>query len=102
MSESSEKANPDLAVLTVGHGRKLFDQNKEIVTLLGQMQPLLALIEEKGAEPTADPIVQIVELLTTIVTAQQRQDQHQQVLSKKLDFVIARLTASGQFSGSDE
>jgi hypothetical protein len=101
MSESM-KTNPDLAPLTVAHGRKLFDQTKGIAASLDQLQPLLALIEEKGAEPTVDPIVQIVELLTTIVTAQQRQDQHQQILSKKLDFVIARLTASGQFSGSAE
>jgi hypothetical protein len=102
MSESSKKANPDLAPLTIGHGRKLFDQNKEIATLLGQMRPLLALIEEKGAEPAVDPIAQIVNLLTTIVTTQLRQDQHQQVLGKKLDFIIARLTAAGQFGGSAE
>jgi hypothetical protein len=102
MSESSEKSNPDLAALTVGHGRKLFDQNKEIATLLGRMQPLLALIEQKDAEPERDPIAKIVELLTTIVTTQQRQDQHQQILGKKLDFVIGHLTASGQFSGSVE
>jgi hypothetical protein len=63
---------------------------------------LLALIEEKGAEPTIDPIMQIVELLTAIVTTQQRQDQHQQILSKKLDFVIGHLTAAGQFGGSAE
>ena len=55
MDESSKKANPDLAPLTVGHGRKLFDQNKEIATLLGQMQPLLALIEKEGVEPTDNP-----------------------------------------------
>jgi len=101
MSESL-KTNPDLAPLTVGHGRKLFDQNKEIATLLGQMQPLLGLIEEKGAESEYDPIAQIVDLLTAIVTTQQRQDQHQQILGKNLDFVIARLTSAGQFSGSAE
>jgi len=100
MSESIVKANPDLAALTVGHGRKLFDQNKEIATLLGQLHPLLALIEEKDAEPEGDPIAKIVELLTTIVTTQQRQDQHQQIISKKLDFVIGHLTANGQFNGS--
>jgi hypothetical protein len=102
MNESSKKANPDRAPLTVAHGRKLFDQNKEIATLLGKMQPLLTLIEEKGEEPEDDPIAKIVELLATIVVAQQRQDQHQQILGKKLDFVIARLTASAQFSDSDE
>lgn len=102
MNESSKKSNLDLAPLTVGHGRKLFDQNKEITTLLGQLHPLLALIEEKGAEPEGDPIAKIVELLTTISMAQQRQDQHQQVLSRKLDFVIAHLTAAGRHGGSTE
>jgi hypothetical protein len=38
------------------------------------MQPLLALIEEKDAGPAGDPIAKIIELLTTIVTTQQRQD----------------------------
>jgi hypothetical protein len=102
MNEGSKKANPDLAPLTVAHGRKLFEQTKGIATLLDQMQPLLALIEEKGAEPENDPIAKMVELLTTIVTMQQRQDQHQQILGKKLDFVIAHLTTAGQFSGSAE
>jgi hypothetical protein len=102
MDESCKKANPDLAPLTVAHGRKLFDQNKVIATSLDQLQPLLALMEEKDAEPTGDPIAKIIELLTNIVTTQQRQDQHQQILGKKLDFVIARLTASAQFSDSDE
>jgi len=98
----SKKANPDLEPLTVGHGRKLFDQNKTIATLLEQLRPLLVLIEEKNAEPEDDPIAKIVELLTTISMAQQRQDQHQQILGKKLDFVIGHLTAAGQFSGSAE
>jgi hypothetical protein len=98
----SKKANPDLEPLTVGHGRKLFDQNKTIATLLEQLRPLLVLIEEKDAEPEGDPIAKIVELLTTISMAQQRQDQRQQVLSRKLDFIIVRLNAAEQFSGSTE
>jgi hypothetical protein len=35
--ESSLKANPDLAPLTAGRGRKLFDQNKGIAVLLDQL-----------------------------------------------------------------
>jgi|SRR5665213_3590576 len=101
MTESN-KSNPDRAPLTVAHGRKLFDQTKGIAASLDQLQPLLALIEKKGEEPEGDPIAQILDLLTTIVTTQQRQDQHQQVLSRKLDFIIARLNAAGQFSGSTE
>lgn len=102
MSESSKKINPELAPLTVGHGRKLFDQSKEIAVVLDQLKPLLALVEEREVEPQNDPVLQIVELLTSILTAQQKQDQHQKLLDRKLDFIIAHLTAAGQFSGSNE
>src|SRR5215469_12998228 len=102
MSESSMKTNPDLAPLTVAHGRKLFDQGKAVATLLDQLKPLLALTEEKEADPEHDPVFKIVELLTNISAAQQRQSQHQQILDRKLDFLIARLSAGEQFSDSTE
>lgn len=102
MSGSSEKTNPDLAPLTVGHGRKLFDQRKAIATLVDQLTPLLALTEEREADPEHDPVLAIVELLTNISTAQQRQSQHQQILERKLDFLIAHWTAGEQFNGSAE
>ena len=102
METTDERKHETRAGPRAAHGRKLFDQNKGIAASLDQLQPLLALIEEKGEEPEGDPIAQILDLLTTLVTTQQRQDQHQQVLSRKLDFIIARLNAAGQFSGSTE
>jgi len=102
MSGSSEKPSPDLAPLTVAHGRKLFDQGKAIATLLDQLKPLLALTEEREAEPEHDPVLKIVDLLTSISTAQQEQAQHQRILDRKLDFLIERLTASEQFGGSTD
>jgi|Deesub1362B_J571_1020462.scaffolds.fasta_scaffold47058_1 hypothetical protein len=102
MSGSSERPNPDLVPLTVAHGRKLFDQGKAIATVLDQLKPLLALTEDQQAEPENDPVLQIVELLTSISTAQQGQAQHQRILDRKLDFLIERLTASEQFGGSTD
>jgi len=78
----------------------LFDQGKAIATVLDQLKPLLVLTEEQEAEPENDPVLKIVDLLTSISTAQQEQAQHQRMLDRKLDFLIERLTASEQFAGS--
>lgn len=102
MSGSSERPNSDLAPLTIAHGRKLFDQGKAIATLLDQLKPLLVLTEEQEAEPENDPVLKIVDLLTSISTAQQEQAQLQRILDRKLDFLIAHLTESGQFVGSTD
>ncbi|RTL62431.1 MAG: hypothetical protein EKK42_31750 [Pseudonocardiaceae bacterium] len=102
MSVSSERPNPDLAPLTIAHGRKLFDQGKAIATLLDQLKPLLVLMEEQEAEPDNDPVLKIVELLTNISTAQQKQSQYQQIMDRKLDFLIAHLTTDEQFNDSTE
>lgn len=100
MSESTP-ANPDMEPMTIAHGRKLFEQSRGIAALLDQLRPLLTLIEEKDPGIADEPIAKIVELLTCISTAQQKQDQFQ-ILDRKLDFIIVHLTAGEQFSGSLE
>lgn len=63
-----EKApNPaDTRPMTVGHGRWLHNQQKEIEAKLDLLMPLLRLLEVPVLEEGADPIEAILRLLDTL------------------------------------
>lgn len=100
MTNEREISNPDLAPLTVGHGRRLFEQGKAITEQLTQLMPLIQLSGPDPAQVTSDPIDQIVALLTSITNAQELQAQRQELLDQKLDFLIARFAANEPYANS--
>ncbi len=102
MTHEKDISNPDLAPLTVGHGRKLFEQGKAITDQLTQLMPLIQFSTPDPAEANNDPIDQIVALLTSIATAQELQAQRQELLDQKLDFLIARFAANEPYANSVE
>lgn len=57
---------PDTGPMTVEHGRRIFNKTKEIIQLLGQLMPLLKLMEPPVVEEGADPIDAILRLLESL------------------------------------
>ena len=99
MEQTSKKRDPDLAPMSVGHGRKIYDQSRTITALVEKLHPLLALIEEEEMAPESDPISMIVRGLTEICKEQQAQREEQKSLHRKVDSIAARLGAAGPFTG---
>lgn len=83
--------------MTIGHGRKLFGQNKKILdtldVLAGQLQPLLQPDSPSGEE---DPIRVMIAILETIQATQERQGRKIQEIDRKLSEVISGFTAGSR------
>lgn len=89
MSGSSEKTNPDLGPLTIGHGRRLFDQSKAISAQLKELTPLLGLLEQATPDADQDPILQIMRFLEALADHTQHQAALLQDIDGKLEYLLA-------------
>jgi len=101
MASETSTVALDNAPLTIAHGRKLFDQGKTIAATLDRIAPLLEAMDKVSSEETQDPALKIVELLTTIVDAQQLFAQRQEFIDQKLDFLISQLVGAEPFGNSE-
>jgi hypothetical protein len=88
---SSSEQKPDLdRPLTIGHGKKLYDQSKAISGQVEALAPLLKLLDQaSSSESDQDPIVQIIRLLETLTDHSQRHTALLQAIDGKLNFLLA-------------
>lgn len=79
--------NAQTEPLTVAHGRKIFDQSKEIANKLDALEPLLALLDPRDSAETEDPVRQIGVFLESLAVQSQRQTDLLKRLDSKLDYL---------------
>ncbi|MDA9452326.1 hypothetical protein [Bradyrhizobium sp. CCBAU 21360] len=75
--------------MTVGHGRRLFEQAKAIGEQVEVIRQLLDPTELQSSEP--DPIAQITTLLENIAIQNSHQLAEMQIINAKLDAVMSAL-----------
>jgi hypothetical protein len=96
MNATDPKSNPDLQPLTVHHGRKLYDQSKEISQQLTSLAPLLALLDQSNPAEGHDPIESILSLLEALATMAQHQTATLAEIDAKLDILLANSNIEGR------
>jgi len=87
--------------MSVGHGKTLFDQNREIGQKVDKLLPLLSLLEDRQTEgadsdPANDPVSLILDLLERVLEAQATQATVLADLDRKLSLVLEKLPAPGR------
>lgn len=85
---TTEKKIEPTSALTVAHGRKIFDQSKQISEKIDQLAPLLALLDQPESEGEEDPIAQIVAFLETLANQSQEQTVLLENIDSKLDILL--------------
>lgn len=89
MNPSQPKPDPDRQPLTVGHGKKLYDQSRAISAQLKELTPLLTLLEQATPDTDQDPITQITRFLEILADHSQRHAELLQGIDEKLQFLLA-------------
>jgi hypothetical protein len=91
--DNSRKPNGSQA-MTVGHGRRLFEQTKAIGKQIEEIKQLLEPPELQASG--SDPITQITTLLENIAIQNSHQLAEMQILNAKLDAVLSALDIAGR------
>ena len=95
MSATIPKSNPDLQPLTIHHGRKLYDQSKDISQQLTKLVPLLALLDQVNPAEDQDPIGNIMKFLESLATISHHQAAMLAEIDAKLDALLANSNIEG-------
>ncbi|WP_316168225.1 MULTISPECIES: hypothetical protein [unclassified Bradyrhizobium] len=94
MNPSQPKPDPDRQPLTVGHGKKLYDQSRAISAQVKELVPLLTLLEHATPDTEQDPIAQITRFLEILADHSQRHTELLQGIDEKLNFLLANSSIS--------
>lgn len=94
MNALTPKSDPDQNLMSIAHGRKLFDQSKSISEQLSLLTPLLGLLDQTVTDPDQDPIAQIIKLLETLADQGQRHTELLQDVDAKLEFILRNMNTS--------
>ena len=88
MEHSKTQLN-DRQPMTVGHGKRLWEQAKHMSAQIEELK--LALLEPADPSTARDPIAEIMALLQNLTIQGQHQLAEMQAVSAKLDTVVAAL-----------
>lgn len=76
-------------VMTVVHGRQIYDKAVEISEKIEELKPLLELLAPVQAEEGTDPIAYIMSVLENLSIQGQHEIAELQAINAKLDLLLA-------------
>jgi len=88
----SDPKSEDTLPLTVAHGRKIYDQSKQIAETLERLTARVQLLDQPEGDNQEDPIAQIVGFLDRLAA----QSQDQMILLEQIDAKLDILVAGAQ------
>lgn len=89
MSATNPRSNLECEPLTIAHGKRLYEQAQKISEQIGQLTPLLSLLEPPDRPPEQDPIGHILRYLEALVTLAEHQTARIAEIDAKLNVLIS-------------